>query len=85
MISFISDIYAVFRNERYFAEENGIYSFSVLFPFFFDPRLVSRAPYYETFRGSIAAISLAPSARSGRAHAHVKGVVQQTGLKRQVA
>lgn len=30
----------------------------------------------ETFRGPIMAISLAPSARSGRVHAHVKGVVQ---------
>jgi hypothetical protein len=45
----------------------------------------SRASYYETFRGPVAAISLAPSARSGRVHAHVKGVVQQAGLKRQVA
>lgn len=37
------------------------------------------------FRGPIAAISLAPSARSGRVHAHVKRVVQRAELKRQVA
>lgn len=71
------------RKWMYFAEENGIYSLPILLPpFFFVSSSVS---YYGTFRGPIAAISLAPSARSGRVHAHVKGVVQQAGLKRQVA
>lgn len=47
--------------------------------------LLERLLLRVSFRGPIAAISLAPSARSGRVHAHVKGVVQQAGLKRQVA
>lgn len=64
-----------------FAKENDIYSFPALFYLF---SVSARVSYYGTFRGPIAAISLAPSARSG-VHAHVKGVVQQAGLKRQVA
>lgn len=75
----------VFGNKRYFAEENGIYSFTILFSLFRPASLLERTSYYGTFRGSIAAISLASSARSGRVHAHVKRVVQQIGLKRQVA
>lgn len=70
------------RKRMYHAEKNGIHSFSILFSLFFSFRgsLIT-----GTFRGPVAAISLAPSARSGRVHAHVKGVVQQAGLKRQVA
>lgn len=80
-----------YADGAHFVRENVTYSFSSLLSVFFSPTrislfsLSSSASYYETFRGPIAAISLAPSARSGRVHAHVKGVVQQAGLKRQVA
>lgn len=70
------------RKRMYFAEKNGISHFLSYFLLFF---VSSGVSYYGTFRGPIVAISLAPSARSERVHAHVKGVVQQAGLKRQVA